>query len=767
MFTMTRKTLVRLLTALILTTTALHSIAQDVSTLKVSQLSDQQVIQIWQQFAANGVSESDAMKALVKRGLKPTDVTAFKKRLVGLQSSTKSKFNTQSIIKDTTDFMRDSSWVIEVPDVRRSSSRYGYDFFANPFTSFEPNLRIATPKNYVLGPDDALNITLTGQNEAEMTAKVTPDGNINMQYAGLVSVNGLTIEQATARIRSKLSQVYPLLKSGQTKLSITLDAYRTISVFIIGEAERPGKYGISSLASLFNVLYLSGGPTENGTLRDIRLIRNNKTIASFDLYEFLQRGSFSQDIRLEDQDVISFPVYGKRVQLDGQVKRPAIYELLEKETLSKALEYAGGFSDSAYTDRLKVMQRMGKEKVLRDIDAAVFASYIPSQADSIYAEQINPAFDNSVTITGAVYRPGRYGFQETLTLRKLIEKADGLRTDAFLNRGYIKRLSATREREMIAFDLAASSVDFSADIKIKQGDSIHIPTRDELTPQQYITIEGFVRNPGKYPFRSGIQLQDLIVMAGGFSADAAFHRVEVSRLDKNRSDTLANTLLSVNKIELDSSLSGTNGRYLLEPQDYIFVPRLLNYRSLGEVKVGGEVLFPGHFALERRDETIGDVISRAGGLNQFGAIENAQVFRNGVRVGINLANASSGSANFRLLPNDSLFIPRNDPFVEVAGAVYNPQLLKHQSNRFRYYISAAGGVKQNGALGRSYVQYGNGINRRTGKFLFIRFYPAVKPGSKIIVPEQDKSNRGLSTGELTAVSGILSALVGLLAILKL
>ena len=763
---MMRKTYFRICTTLFILTASLQTMSQDISSLKVSQLSDQQVIQIWQQFAANGVSESDAMKALVKRGLKPADVTAFKKRLVSLQSSTKSKFNTQSIIKDTTDFMRDSSWVIEVPDVRKRSSRYGYDFFANPFTSFEPNLRIATPKNYVMGPDDVLNITLTGQNEAEMTAKVNPDGNINMQYAGLVSVNGLTIEQATARIRMKLGQVYPMLKSGQTKLTVSMDAYRTISVFIIGEAERPGKYAVSSLASLFNVLYLSGGPTENGTLRDIRLIRNNKTVASFDLYEFLQRGSFSQDIRLEDQDVISFPVHGKRVQIDGQVKRPAIYELQEKETLGKLLEYAGGFGDSAYTDRLKVMQRMGREKVLKDVDAAVFASYLPSHSDSIYAERISPAFENSLTITGAVYRPGKYGFQEAMTLNRLIEKADGLRTDAFLNRGYIKRLSASREREMIAFDLSNTGGG-ATDITLKKGDSIHIPTRDELTPLQYITIEGYVRNPGKYVFRSGMQLQDLIVMAGGFSTDAAYHRVEVSRLDKNRSDTLANTLLSVNKLELDSSLSGMNSNYALEPQDYIFVPRLLNYRSLGEVKVGGEVLFPGHFALERRDETIGDVIKRAGGLNQFGAIENAQVFRNGVRVGINLGNASSGSANFRLLPNDSLFIPRNDPFVEVAGAVYNPQLLKHQSNRFRYYISAAGGVKQNGSLGRSYVQYGNGINRKTGKFLFLRFYPTVKPGSRIIVPEIDRTNRGLSTGELTAVSGILSALVGLLAILKL
>lgn len=763
---MTGKRIFHLFTFAIITLTSSITFGQNIGSFKVSQLSDQQIVQLWQQFSGNGKSESDAVKELVKRGLKPSDVEVFKKRLVMLQSGAKSKFNTQQIIKDTTDFMRDSSWVIEIPEVRKRTNRYGYDFFSNPFLSFEPNLRIATPKNYILGPDDELNITLTGLNENESRARINADGNINIEYAGIVSLNGLSLEQATDRIKSKMSKAYPAIYGGKTKLTVTIESYKTIGVTIIGEAERPGKYSVSSLTNLFNVLYLSGGPTENGTLRNIELIRNNKLIASFDLYEFLQKGRFSSELRLEDQDVIHFPVYKKRVHLDGQVKRPAIYELKENETLDKALEYAGGFSDSAYTDRLKVLQRNGREKILKDLDAAVFANYLPNQADSIFAEKIEPSFENSITLTGAIVRPGKYGFGESPTLKKMIAKADGLREDAFLSRGYIKRLSASREREMISFDLDEMQKK-GMDLNLKKGDSIHIPSIEELTPTQYVTIEGSVRNAGKYPFRKGMQLQDLILMAGGFELNAAYHRVELSRLQKNRGDSLANQLVDVIKIEVDSSLKTGDAGMELAALDFVFVPRLLNYRSLGEVRVRGEVLFPGNFALERRDETIGDVIERAGGLSKFGAIENVQVYRNGLRLGVDLLNSNSGSSQFLLLPGDSIFIPRNDPFVEVAGAVYNPQLLKFENNRFKYYVSASGGIKPNGTLSKAYIQYGNGINKKTTKFLFFKNHPAVKPGSKIIIPEIDRSARRLSAGEISAISGILTGIVSILAILKL
>ena len=280
--------------------------AQNLNNSRINQFSDQQVMQLWQQASENGLSETDAMKMLVKKGLKPSEVSQFKKRLVGLQTSKKSQFSKSSLIQDTTSFLRDSTWVLEVPDIRKQSKSYGYEFFSSPNISFEPNLRIATPKTYVLGPDDQLNVTLTGLNETEVMARVNPDGNINIPYVGLVAINGLTIDQAKERIFSKMSKSYPALKNNTTHLSITLNAYRTIRVTIIGEAERPGGYQISALSSIFNALYTSGGPTENGTLRDIKLMRNNKQIASIDLYEFLQKGTMPEDIRLEDQDVILY-----------------------------------------------------------------------------------------------------------------------------------------------------------------------------------------------------------------------------------------------------------------------------------------------------------------------------------------------------------------------------------------------------------------------------------------------------------------------------
>ena len=745
--------------------------AQNVSNARISQFSDQQIMQLWQQASANGMSESDAVKMLVKKGLKPAEVDQFKKRLVNLQSSQKSRFSTNNLIKDTANFMRDSTWVLEVPQYKRPSNRYGYEFFSNPYISFEPNLRIATPKTYVLGPDDQLNITLTGLNETEINAIVNPDGNINVPYVGLVNINGLTIDKAKDRIFAKMSKSYPALRNNNTHLSITLSSYRTIRVTIIGEAERPGAYQISALSSVFNALYISGGPTENGSLREIKLIRNNKQIASIDLYEFLQKGTMPEDIRLEDQDVILYQPYQKRIEMSGQVKRPAVYELKPNETLANALNFSGGFNDSAFSDRLKVVQRNGREKTYKDIELNVFANYVPQQSDSIYAEKLDPVFENKVTITGAVYRPGQYGYTTNLTLKTLLKKTDGLRSDAFLTRATIKRISNTRERSMVSVNLQDLLQNASADFILKSEDSIQIYTKQELEEQQYITIEGHVRNPGKIMFREGMQLQDLIALAGGFTKEAAIHRVELSRIIKNKTDVLSNELVDIIKLSLDSNLStntsSNDNSYVLHAQDYIYVPRLLNSVFIGDVKVSGAVLFPGNFALEKRDETIENILTRAGGLTKYGSLKDLQVYRNGVLIGVNLDENNAKDLSLPLLPGDSLFISRNDPFVEVTGAVYSPQLTRFESGSFKSYISAAGGVKNRASLAKAYIHYGNGINQKQTKFLFFRFYPRVTPGSKIIVPEMPEKEKGLSVAELSAITSIVSALVGLAAIFKL
>jgi len=739
--------------------------AQNESNARISQFSDQQILQLWQQVSANTSSESDAMKLLVKKGLKPAEVLQFKKRLIGLQSSKRSQFSTNNLIKDTANFMRDSTWVLEVPEVKKPSSRYGYDFFSNPNISFEPNLRIATPKNYVLGPDDQLSLTLTGLNEIEMESVINHEGSINIAYVGLINVNGLTIEDAKARIFARMSKAYPALKTKQTQLTITLSAYRSIRVTIIGEAERPGAYQISSLSTLFNALYTSGGPTETGSLRDIQLIRNNKKIASIDLYEFLQTGKMSQDIRLEDQDVIVYPPYIKRVELGGMVKRPLVYELKPNENLSHALQYAGGFNDSAYTDRLKVVQRNARDKNYKDVEANAFVNYTPVQGDSIYAEKQLPSFENKVTITGAVYRSGDYGYSSGMSLQALLQKADGLRSDAFLPRATIKRLTSNRDRVLVSVDL--QKVNTGSTFTLEREDSIQIYTKQELEEVQYITIAGHVRTPGKILYREGMQIQDVIAMSGGFTKDAAYHRVELSRIKKNRTDSLANQLVDLIKLELDSNLSSHDNTFTLQAQDYIFVPRLLNSVFLGDIKVAGEVLFPGNYALEKRNETIENILERAGGLTKYGSIKDLQVYRKGVLIGVNLDNNNARDLSLLLLPGDSLFISRNDPFVEVTGAVYSPQLTRYESGSFKSYISAAGGVKNRASLAKAYIQYGNGINQKQTKFLFFRFYPRVTPGSKIIVPEMPEKEKGFSVAELSAITSIVSALVGLAAILKL
>ena len=742
--------------------------AQDLKNLRINQLSDQQMMQIWQQFSSKGMSESEAMKMMVQKGLGPNEVGLFKKRLVGLQASQKSKFglsvSSKSLIKDTSMFLQDSSWINEVPSFKINDKYYGYNFFSNPNTAFEPNLNLTTPKNYILGPGDELNITLSGLNETDINAKLNRDGMIRVEYVGLISLTGLTIDQAKQRIFSKMARSYPALSLGKTKLNISLSNLRSIRVTVIGEVERPGSYQVSSLATVFNVLYLTGGPTINGSLRNIQVVRNNKTIATIDLYPFLQKGLLNTDTRLEDQDVLVFTPTLKRVELAGMIKRPMVYELLPNENLAQALAYAGGFSDSAFTDRLKIVQLQGREKIFKDIEQSSFVNYIPMQSDSIYAEQMQPLFENKVTITGAVYRPGEYGYSPQLSLQSLLKKADGLRADAFLTRAIIKRIGANREKTILSVDLTTLNTN---DIALNSEDSIHVFAKEDLVDQQYVTIDGNVRNPGKILFRKGMQIQDLIALAGGFMNDAAYHRVELSRIEKNRTDQMSNQMVDLMKLELDASLTNKDAKTLLEPQDYIYVPRLLNYKFIGDVKVRGEVLFPGNFALERRDENIQDIIKRAGGLSQYGSLKDLQVFRNGTRIGVNLERNAARDMGLLMLPGDSIFVSRNDPYVEIAGAVYNPQLIRYESSSFKSYISAAGGVKNRASLSKAYIQYSNGINRKTTKFLFLKFYPKVKSGSKIIIPEVPEKQKGLTIAEITAFTSIISGLVSLAAILKL
>jgi len=733
---------------------------------KVSQLSDQQMIQIWQEAQKNGLSENQLLDTLTHKGVSSAEVVNFKRRLDNLQSGSKLfKNGTFNSLSDSGNQVRDTVWVSEQPQAKKKSLIYGMEFFNNPITSFQPNLRIATPQNYILGPDDELIINLTGLNDKSYTKKITPEGAVQIQYAGFIQVSGLTIAQATALIRNKLeTSVYPALKTGGTQLTLTLGNVKTIRVTIIGEAQHPGNYSVSSLASLFNVLYLSGGPTENGSFRNIEIIRNNAVLTTLDLYTFLQKGILDKDVRLQDQDVIRFPVYSKHVYLSGQIKRPAIYELHPKETLADLIQTGGGFGDTAFTGNITVIQLTEKGRKIKDVPSEDFNYYIPHNGDSVYIDKITSQIENKVTLTGAINHPGIYEYKEGLLLTQLVKKADSLTPHAIGSQLIIKRRLTDNSRSLLSVNLTSIYQHQADDIPLMREDSIFIPFADSLRDVVTINIAGFVRKPGLLEYRKGMTAQDAITLAGGFKFEAAQHRIEISRIHKNKSDTLANQLVELIRIDLDSTNESLQGNFTLEPLDNIFVPRLLNYHSLGEVKIRGEVLFPGDYQIERRDESIVDLIERCGGLTNFGSLSNVQVFRKGLRVGIEL-EIEDKSNPFLLQEKDSIYIPKTQTYVEVTGGVFNPQIVEYKSTSLLSYISASGGINERGFLSKAYVQYSNGINRKIRHFLFFRRYPKILPGSIIVVPEGDPiKKQGLNLGEIAT---FLTAITAMITIYKL
>jgi protein involved in polysaccharide export with SLBB domain len=739
---------------------------ENIQNVKVDDLSDDQILMLYQKLQSSGVSEENAYQMIQQKGLPSIEVDKLKKRIASIKSGAKS--NTLIKVKtkpDSISYSRQEQNIPLTTFTNIPSQVYGLSYFNNSKLSFQPDLRIATPEGYVIGPDDELIVLITGLNESSLKTKVTPEGNIQIPYVGLIYVSGLTIEQARIQIKSKMQRFYPALSSGQTKLSVTLGNIRSIRVTIIGEVKQPGTYTLSSLSTMFNALYQTGGPTENGSLRSIELIRGSKVIKTVDLYSFLQKGLLSDNVRLQDQDVIRIPFYQKRVVLSGEVKLPAAYELKQGETISDLIQYAGGFSPDAYQQMVKVFQKGKMERMVKNVPDNIYENYVPQNADSVVVGRILDRYANRVSIYGAVYRPGVFELRNGLTLKGLIHDASGLKDDALLNRGYINRIKPDLTKQTVSFDLADIMSGKIFDIALQREDEVFILSSDELQNELLVSISGFVKQPGNYSFREGMQLADLIAMAGGFKYNAANHRIEISRIIQNKSDSVANQLVKTFTVDLNSNLQ-SNNPIPLQALDKITVPRLVNYQTLGDISMGGEVLFPGIYALQRRDETALELIERAGGITPSGSLKNAQIYRNGLRVDANLTGKEK-ERKLILLPQDSVFIPKENPFVEVVGGVNTPQLFHYNIKNFKYYINSAGGIKQNVKLRNAYIAYPNGINSPVKHFLFFRNYPIVIEGSKIIVPPPSFDVKvKLGVGEISAFATALTALVSIFAILR-
>jgi len=693
---------------------------------------------------------------------------------------------------------------------------FGEDLFKNENLTFEPNLRMATPKSYVIGPDDELLIDLSGDNEANYKLKVSPDGTIRLQYVGLISVGGLTIEQATSKIRSSMASTYPSLRSGRTSVSVTLGNIRSIKVTVIGEVVKPGSYTVPSLFTVFNALYESGGPNRNGSFRKIQVVRNNKVVSTIDVYDFLLNGIQLNNIRLQDQDVINVPVYQTRVEMAGEVKRPALYEALNTETLEDMVRFAGGFSNDAYTAQIKVLQKTNKERKITDVPADDYNKYNPLNGDKYVVEAILDRFENRVEISGAVFRPGQFELDENLTLKQLIAKADGLKEDAFLNRGYISRLNADNSLSLLSFDVAKVLAGTEADIKLQREDKVTISSIFDLREEYKVTIQGEVREPGTFEYGDNMNLESLIQMAGGFKEGATPNRIEISRRIKNSDATSVSAQTAeVFTVNVDQNLKILEKDFTLKPFDIVSIRSSESYQVQRQVKVEGEVLYPGTYTITKKDERISDIMKRAGGLSPLAYVEGASLKRTGGAEAraidslerrkeekeklMNLQRLKQSGAkdtttiekDLQVLRSDLVGIDlerilkkplsRNDLIVEdgdiirvpkelqtvrVTGEVLKPNSIVYIKGRsFKGYVDGAGGFSYNAYKKGAYIVYSNGSVAAAKKFLFFNNYPQVKPGAEIFVPKRaEREKIGIQgiVGISTAIASLAAIFITLL-----
>ncbi len=763
----------RLLATLLSCIIVISAMAQSATTVKGGDALQTQLVNTYLKAKQMGMSDTEIKNQLVKRGYPANTINEIKKlaqtkQAYGSVSASVSSVNDTSLKAQSN--KRDSSWIFKTPLEKPLSPYYGYEFFTEAFLDYAPNTNMATPESYILGPGDQINISVTGLNSKEITGYISAEGYYSLPYSGMVPLNGVSIEAAKKIIKQKLTKIYPGIATGATQVYLSLGEIRTIQIMVTGEASRSGTYVVSSLTNLFNVLYLSGGPTENGSLRKIQLIRNNKVIKEIDFYEFIQNGLMKNNIRLEDQDVIHYVVYGKRVKLEGQVKTESIYEVKENETIKDLIAFAGGFKEDAYTKQVTVKTKGESQLLVKNVLANDYANYAFIGGEVVSVGMIDQHYENRVNIAGEIARPGVYGLLKDETLKQLITRAGGVREDAFSNRGYIQRKMPGLSVQMLPFDTKQIVAGKQEDILLVKNDSVVIYSSNTFINNSFVTVSGGVKNPGTYNFTKGMKVEDLIAMAGGFTIDAAYYKVELSRLEKNKSEVLTNQVLERRKLSIDSTLHTTNESVTLESFDDVFVPRLLNYRLLGNVKIRGEVLYEGDYTLEKRDENVLEVVERAGGITPFASIADIQVFRNELRVGTDIFNSSmvmQKNDPLLLLPGDSIYIPRKNNFVSVRGSVYNEQLIEYNGGSFMSYISAVGGTKSTALLGKSYVQYPNGKYKKTNHFLFMRFYPRIKPGSKIVVPEKTLTDmKGISVQDVTSVATLLTSLVAIFSILK-
>ena len=783
----------------------------NLANVRVDQLSDGDIAKLKSQLTAQGMTIDQAETMAIAKGMNPAEFAKLKARVSGPTSTTggaKTNKAPEARSSSSTDTADTEKYTQQLPKPLINPLIFGSELYTSVAPSFEPNMSLATPLNYVLGPNDQIAVSVYGVQEYSGDLLVSAEGNVSIPNVGLIRVAGLTIEAATQKIKNTMgSTVYTYLRSGGSKISVTLSKIRTIKVTIIG-ANRPATYRLSSLATVFNALYVSGGPTAFGTFREIELLRDNKLFKKIDLYRMLLNGDQSDNVGLKDNDVIRIPSYKTRVSIEGQVKRPGIFEVLPNENFANILAFASGFTDTAYQASVKVFAQTNKERQIKDLLQTQYNYYQPQMGDVFVVSKLLNRFSNRVKIAGAVYRPDVFELTTNLKVADLIRKADGLTEDAYTGRAQIIRLQEDLTRSVVSFDVAkALNGDASNNILLNREDEVLITSKLDLRDSLNVYIQGEVRKPGSFEFTQGITLKDLILQAGGFT-DAAFKSIEIARLIKRDSiepkDFRAAEIIST---EVDGDISTAAASIKLTPFDVVTVKRKAGYTLPESVRITGQVQYPGPYALSARNERVSAILKRAGGYTADAFIEGAYLVHNktaeekkkeeeNIERAKKILKDSSGLAELeteknttfikvplnldKILSNpgseedvvlkvgDEIFIPKYDGQIKVSGAVLlNTQVPYSKNNSFSNYITAAGGYSADAIKRKAYIVYANGEAARSSKFLFFTVRPKVRPGSEIIVPKKAEGKK-VSTGELIGISSSIASLAGLIiALLRL
>ena len=671
---------------------------------------------------------------------------------------------------------------------------FGRNIFNTNNLTFEPNSNLPTPANYRLGAGDEVIIDIWGASQVTIQQTISPDGAINIDNLGLVFLNGMTVNQATKHLRSELDKIYVGLTGNNptSHLKVSVGNMRTIQVNVMGEVFQPGTYALSAFATVFHALYSAGGVSEIGSLRNIQVVRNGKSIANVDVYDFIMHGKTKDDISLQEGDVIIVSPYEALVKIEGNVKRPMKYEMKNDETVATLLKYAGNFASNAYTRSMKLVRQNGKEYQIFTVDDMNYSVFKLKDGDVLTAEAILNRYENKLEVKGAVYRPGIYEFSGELnTVKQLVLKADGIMADAFLGRAVLHREREDLTREIIQVDLKNILNGSKPDVALKRNDVLYVPSIHDLMEMGNIEVFGEVARPGKYVYADNMTLEDLIIQAGGLLESASTVKVDVSRRIKDSKSTeVSATIGEMFSFALkDGFVVDGEAGFILEPFDQVYVRRSPGYQPQTNVIVSGEVLYDGTYALTGINERLSELVKKAGGITPYAYVKGSKLMRKAndeekkrmkdvlelmqremggnadslklefedlYSVGIDLekALAQPGSdADIVLREGDQLIIPEMNNTVKINGAVMLPNTVAYNHKMsVKDYISQAGGYANGARKSKAFIIYMNGQVaevRGSGK-------SQIEPGCEIIVPIKDKTKA--EKWNLQTILGIASSL---------